>query len=170
MLSESPYIANSKLDDYLENELKKYIDVCSDKIIFHTKNAINSSGFNQLLSITNTILSSGIGLAMIVLGTKDYSSETVAITGGLFSFFLTIFQRVQSSYNFPLLQALHFNASDNFLDVKNQFSNVERKLLENKFNLDEYEKAIIRLQFYIDKSHIQTVRSCPRFLGCICFK
>lgn len=155
------------LNSSLLEEVENYIRDCDSKIKYHTQNGINANGFNQVLSVFNTILSAGCSLSMVVLGSKDFDTLTVAITGGVFSFFITILQRVQNSYNFTLLSSNHFNASDNFLDVKNQFLSIKRHIHDDKFNENEYQHAIIRHQFINDKSHIPSVRTC---YFCCCFK
>jgi len=116
-------LGNLSAEDLIERDINNYINECSVRIDFHTKNAILANNYSQMFSILSTILSAGSGLSMVIFGSsQNYSNETIVITGGVLSFTSIIVQKIHTSYNFNLLSSQHFFVADLFLDIKHSFT------------------------------------------------
>jgi len=155
--------------DLIERDLNDRINQCDLRMLNHLKMARNGNHYNQFFSVSSTVLSALLALMMTIFGTSDFEKNTVVITGASLSFFSLIIQKIHVSYNFPLLMNLHFNSADNFLALKTDFESIKKHLLNNNYNDHFFESSVLRYNYTCDKSHLQSIPTCPFFCCCHCF-
>ena len=140
-----------------------YIDQCSEKAVFHKKNADNALKWWNLMGISAVVITSCQALSMTILTVLQVPAVHIAITGAVFALIISILTRVQSAFSFNALSIQHNQLFDDFNELENKF-----KILDQEGTNDVlYNEYVNRYISCIEKTHIQPVKDCV-FLSCCC--
>lgn len=143
-------------------DINEYIKLCSEKKVFHLKNAQSSSKWNSLFNLVNVLLTSATALSMTILTVLESSELNIAIIGGVFAFSIALTNQIQKNYNFQILNYQHSDVSNEFNDLENSFILLSRKV----HNQDEFEKLTLRYLTTNNKTNIMSVRHCYDIFCC----
>lgn len=150
------------------DRIKNFITECEIKGSFHKINAKNSLRWYNFLGIFNVVLSASQALVMTIQSVYNNTPQEIAITGGVFAFAITVFNRVQMSFSFNTLAILHNQLSDDFTELCQSFKLLLIDLENDTFDEHNYKILVQRLISIQEKAHIQEIKPCW-FLGCFCF-
>lgn len=139
----------------------EHINNCLTKSEAHRVNAKNAQKWHTLLTITNLIISSAQALTMTLQSVYGDNDKNIAVSGGMYAFLNVVFNRVQNSFNFNVLEVLHNQASDDYLELHNKF-----KALDIEADENEYKNLVNRYISVSEKSHLYNVRECHLLTGC----
>jgi len=148
------------------DSINEHVDACKDKMKYHTKTSQSCEHWNNSLNILGLILSAGLALTMTIMTVVGQTNISVTITGAIFAFFITINQKISSSFNFPYLQAKHQQSMDDYIDLQYSFSSLITDLERQEFEIKEYETLINRYISVSQRSHIPEVRECVFYKFC----
>ena len=141
-------------------KIEEYKKKSHDKYLQHTKYARASNHWHSFLEILGLTLTAGLSLSTVVLTALKADNMTVAITSGVFSFFISVAQRVQTSYNFISLEVKHHVVADNFYEVYWALECLDPE------DVHQYD-LIMSKYLLVSQKHTQPVKECAIFC---CFK
>lgn len=127
---------------------------CIKKVNYHIIQARTASLWSGSLKIIKLILTSSNILTLSLLTVFERPSYELAITGSAFSFAVSITDYILSLYNFDLLCANNYNASDEYKAI---LLDLEMALLDNNHDHTLLERFIL----LESKHHIVELKNCP---------
>jgi len=141
-------------------KIKEYREKCYEKHQQHTRDARASNQWHSFLEILGVVLSASLSFSVVVLTAMRADNTTVAITSGVFSFFISVSQRIQNSYNFLSLEVKHHVVADNFYELYWALDSLDPN------DVHQYD-LIINKFVLVSQKHTQPVKECRFFC---CFK
>lgn len=139
----------------LVQKIEEYKKKSYEKHLSHVRNARNSNHWALSLEVFGVILSAGLALSTVILGTLGASNFELAITSGIFSFFISVSQRIQNSYNFLVLEVKHNILADDYYAIYYELDKIDPE----NINYHEYEN-IINKYMLVSQKHTQKVKDC----------
>lgn len=147
----------------IENdEIGVYIKLCSEKKVFHQKNAVSAMKWHQLLALLNVLLTAGTALSMTVLTVLKADDISVAVIGGVFAFSIAIAARIQENYGFRILNYQHSELSNNFQELENSFYILSRKMHSQA----DFELLTVKYLSVNSRTNVMCVRHCVDIFCC----
>ena len=141
-------------------KIEEYRNKCHEKHLQHTRDARASNHWHSFLEILGVVLSASLSFSVIVLTALNANNMSVSITSGIFSFFISVAQRIQNSYNFQALEVKHHVVADNFYELYQALNSLDPN------DAHEYD-LIINKFILVSQKHTQPVKECKFFC---CFK
>ena len=147
--------------NYPIDVIEQYLEKCTTKIDFHSKNAKNAQIWNNVLSLINISISALCALTMTILTVTGVGSTPITCVGASYAFVITIATKLKEDYKFNVLEYAHNDIKDDFAELKINFEK-----LKYTDDYRDIEKYIIKYEHIMKTSHLQTVKSCK--FCCLC--
>ena len=151
--------------DTVITKSKDYIELCTEKIEYHSTNSKNCNNWNKFINIGNMVLSALLSFSTTIMTVLQASSTTVTIVASCFSLFIIIGNSLKDSYSFKSLGFKHDCAVDSYESLKQSFNNLLNEIEKHNFKETDYEELATRYSAVCAKSHYT---SCECVLSCCC--
>ena len=126
-----------------------YLDLCKERLEYHRKQCSAARKCDNLFQISNVVLTSFQMLSLTIMSNINTSSTDVAIVSGIFTLLITIISRIESSFDFGILNVKHSILVDDFNEIVMQLEyNTENPIDASK---------LARIISILEKNHLQSV-------------
>ena len=162
-IEEQTSIPTSRIMDMIT----EYIDESKIKGNYHIRNANAANHWDAFLNVFSLTLTAGLALSVTLLTVYNAGSINIAITSGVFAFFIGITQRLNSVFNFQFLRAVHHHSSDDYYECHYLFKSLLRDLEKGEFDIKKFDIYTWKYIGITQKSHLQPIKDC--IFCCLCF-
>ena len=138
----------------INESLKKHVEKCKNKSRYHHTNAVNALYLDNILTLTELVLSATLTLLMVILSVYDINEDIVAITSASFAFSSIVVSKIRQNYNFGLVSYSHHSVSDDFMTLRYEFISL---ITEENYDTKDFKTVINKYLTVCAKGHIQSV-------------
>lgn len=140
--------------------IDNYIQQCQEKIEYHTQAGGSYTQLDRINAVVGILLTAGLSLTMTVLTATKTEDLSVTIIGSIFAFAISINNKISSTYDFRVIASRHYDASDEYTNLKYTFESISQEHEISPYTTVEYRaacKEYIRIQKW---NHLEACNSC----------